>query len=101
MRRRQGLAKFRMPVAAVCLIGLGWLAHSATGQLYRGSHTVDENFILSAREALRVAQLNGGPAQADETKQVKLGVSGCNHQHRYASTAIELEHRRCSAAALE
>ncbi|WP_256752858.1 anti-sigma factor [Mesorhizobium sp. Mes31] len=71
-RRRKMAAALRMPVAAILLVGLGWAANSVTEPLRQGGRTVDENFILAAREALRVAQLDAGPQQGSELKQDKI-----------------------------
>jgi anti-sigma factor RsiW len=71
-RRRKMVSALRMPVAAILLVGLGWAANSVTEPLRQGGRTVDENFILAAREALRVAQLDAGPQQGGELKQDKI-----------------------------
>ena len=71
-QRRKLIASLRVPFAAALLVALGWAANSLTGPVREGIQTVDENFILSAREALRVAQLNAGPQQGGEPKQDKI-----------------------------
>lgn len=71
-RWRRILSSLRLQVAAVALIALGWAANSLTMPVREGGQTVDENFILSAREALRVAQLNAGPRNGGEPKQDKI-----------------------------
>ena len=71
--RRRILDSAKMPIAAALLVAIGWTANSLTEpmQLRQGGQTVDENFIFSAREALRVAQLDAGPKR-DELKQDKI-----------------------------
>ncbi len=59
-------------MAAALLVGLGWSANSLTLPLRQGGQTTDENFILAARDALRVAQLNAGPEKGSEPKQDKI-----------------------------
>lgn len=71
-RRRKMFAALRIQMATVLLVVLGWAANSLTEPLRQGGQTVDENFILAAREALRVAQLNAGPEQGGEQKQDKI-----------------------------
>jgi anti-sigma factor RsiW len=71
-RRRKMLAALRMAVAAAVLVAIGWTANSLTGPFGQGGQTVDENFILAAREALRVAQLNAGPQHGGEPKHDKI-----------------------------
>jgi anti-sigma factor RsiW len=71
-RWRRLLASLRLQVAAAALIALGWVANSLTMPVREGGQTVDENFILSAREALRVAQLNAGPRNGGEPQQDKI-----------------------------
>ncbi len=72
-QRRKVVRALRMPVAAILLVGLGWAANSVTEPLRQGGRTVDQNFILAAREALRVAQLDAGPQQGGgELKQDKI-----------------------------
>ena len=70
--RRKILAALRVPLAAASLIALGWIANSMTEPLRQDGQTVDENFVLAAREALRVAQLNAGPNLAGEPQQEKI-----------------------------
>jgi anti-sigma factor RsiW len=71
-RRRKTLAALRMQMAAALLVAFGWAANSLTEPLRQGGQTVDEDFILAAREALRVAQLNAGPEHGGEPKQDKI-----------------------------
>jgi anti-sigma factor RsiW len=71
-RRRKMLAALRMGMAAAVLVAVGWAGNSLTGSLRQGGQTVDENFILAAREALRVAQLNAGPQHGGEPKHDKI-----------------------------
>ncbi|AZO28624.1 MULTISPECIES: anti-sigma factor [unclassified Mesorhizobium] len=71
-RRRKVLALLRLQVAAVALIAIGWSANSLTVPLRQGGKTADETFILAARDALRVAQLNAGPEKGTELKQDKI-----------------------------
>jgi anti-sigma factor RsiW len=71
-RRRKILAALRLQVAAALLVGLGWAANSLTEPLRQGGKTVDENFILAARESLRVAQLNAGLKDSGEPKEEKI-----------------------------
>ena len=71
-RRRRMFAALRMQVAAVLLVGLGWAANSLIEPLRPEGETVDESFILAAREALRVAQLDAGPQQGSEQSQDKI-----------------------------
>ena len=72
-RRRNVFAALRMQVAAVFLIGLGWTANSLIEPLRpEGGQIVDESFILAAREALRVAQLNVGPQDGSEANHDKI-----------------------------
>lgn len=71
-RWRRVLASLRLQFAAALLIALGWAANSLTVPVRQGGQTVDENFILSAREALRVAQLNNGPQNGGEPKEEKI-----------------------------
>ncbi|HEY6630946.1 MAG TPA: hypothetical protein VIZ90_05815 [Rhizobiaceae bacterium] len=69
---RKVTASLRFQFAAALLIALGWAANSLTVPVREGSGTVDENFILSAREALRVAQLNTGPRDGGEPEADKI-----------------------------
>lgn len=71
-RRRKLFATLRLQIAAAALVALGWSANSLTVPLRQGGQTADENFILAARDALRVAQLNVGPEQDNEPKQEKI-----------------------------
>ena len=70
--RRKVFAAVKMQMAAVLLVALGWAANSVTGPLREGGKTVDESFILAAREALRVAQLNVGPRDESEPNNEKI-----------------------------
>lgn len=70
--RRKVIASLRLQVAAAALIALGWVANSLIMPVHKSGQTVDENFILAAREALRVAQLNAGPRNGGEPKQDKI-----------------------------
>jgi anti-sigma factor RsiW len=72
LRRRKLVGVLRMQAAAVVLLGLGWTANSLTEPLRHGGETVDGDFILAAREALRVAQLNAGPQPGGEPKEDKI-----------------------------
>ncbi|OHV89261.1 hypothetical protein ORS3428_30890 [Mesorhizobium sp. ORS 3428] len=72
LRRRKMLAALRLQVAAVLLVALGWSANSLTMPFRQGGKTADETFILAARDALRVAQLNAGPETGAEPKQEKI-----------------------------
>lgn len=71
-RRRRFFAALRFQIAAVVLVALGWSANSLTMSLRQGGQTADETFILAARDALRVAQLNAGPEKDSEPKQDKI-----------------------------
>ncbi|MDX8500775.1 hypothetical protein RFM99_20450 [Mesorhizobium sp. VK4C] len=71
-RRRKVFALLRLQVAAVALVAIGWSANSLTVPLRQGGKTADETFILAARDALRVAQLNAGPERGTEPKQDKI-----------------------------
>ncbi|RUV40913.1 MULTISPECIES: anti-sigma factor [unclassified Mesorhizobium] len=71
-RRRKVLGLLRFQVAAVALMAIGWSANSLTVPLRQGGQTADETFILAARDALRVAQLNAGPEKGAEPKQDKI-----------------------------
>ena len=68
------LGALKMQLAAVLLIAAGWAANSLTETLMvrQDGQTVDKNFILAAREALRVAQLDAGPAQGTEGDHDKI-----------------------------
>ena len=70
--RRRVLGALKMQMAAALLVAAGWAANSLTEPLRQGGQTVDENFILAAREALRVAQLDAGPAQGNELDHDKI-----------------------------
>ena len=69
--RRRVLGALKMQMAAALLVAAGWAANSLTEPLVRRA-TVDENFILAAREALRVAQLDAGPAPGNELDHDKI-----------------------------
>ena len=71
-RRRKIFALLRLQVAAVALVAIGWSANSLTVPLRQGGKTADATFILAARDALRVAQLNAGPERGIEPKQDKI-----------------------------
>ena len=71
-KRRKIFSMLRIQAAALLLIALGWVANSVTHPLRQGGQTVDENFILAAREALRVTQLNVGPEREGEPKEEKI-----------------------------
>ncbi len=71
-RRQAWLRLLRMQVAAALLVALGWGAHSLTEPLRQGGKTVDDEFILAARESLRVAQLNVGIRHGMEPKAEKI-----------------------------
>lgn len=71
-RSKKLLAGLRLQVAAVVLVVIGWSANSLTLPLRQGGDKADQTFILSAREALRVAQLNAGPKTGAEPKQDKI-----------------------------
>lgn len=72
LRRRRMFAALRLQAAAVALVVLGWSANSLITSLGQEGQTADKNFILAARDALRVAQLNAGPDKGDEPKQHKI-----------------------------
>lgn len=71
-RRRKLFSTLKLQTAALALIAVGWTANSVTHPLRQGGQTVDENFILGAREALRVAQLNSGPERTSEPQEEKI-----------------------------
>ncbi|TPJ14402.1 hypothetical protein FJW04_18125 [Mesorhizobium sp. B2-7-3] len=71
-RRRKVFAVFKLQLAAAALVFLGWSANSLTEPLRQGGQKADETFILAARDALRVAQLNAGPEKGSEPKQDKI-----------------------------
>jgi anti-sigma factor RsiW len=71
-RRRKVFAALRLQMAAALLIALGWSANSLTEPFRQSGQMADENFILAARDALRVAQLNADPANGSEPKQDKI-----------------------------
>lgn len=71
-RRRKLFAALRLQAAAVALVAIGWSANSLTVPLRQGGNTADETFILAARDALRVAQLNADPDKGAEPKQDKI-----------------------------
>lgn len=71
-RRRKLFGLLKLQVAAVALVAIGWSANSLTVPLRQGGKTADQTFILAARDALRVAQLNAGPEMGSELKQEKI-----------------------------
>ncbi|MBZ9798540.1 anti-sigma factor family protein [Mesorhizobium sp. ES1-4] len=71
-RRRKVFAALKLQLAAAFLVFLGWSANSLTVPLRQGGQKADETFILAARDALRVAQLNAGPEKGSEPKQDKI-----------------------------
>lgn len=71
-RRKTFIAGLRLQIAAVALVAIGWSANSLTLPLRQAGDKADESFILSAREALRVAQLNAGPERGVEPQQDKI-----------------------------
>ncbi|TPL71612.1 hypothetical protein [Mesorhizobium sp. B2-3-15] len=71
-RRLRIFGALKLQTAAALLILAGWSANSLTMPLRQGGQTTDENFILAARDALRVAQLNAGPERGSEPKQDKI-----------------------------
>jgi anti-sigma factor RsiW len=71
-RRRRIFSALKLQTAAALLVLVGWSANSLTLPLRQGGQTTDENFILAARVALRVAQLNAGPEKGSEPKQDKI-----------------------------
>lgn len=71
-RRKKWLAALRLQVAAIVLVAIGWGANSLTIPLREGGEKADQTFILAARDALRVAQLNAEPELGAEPKQVKI-----------------------------
>jgi anti-sigma factor RsiW len=72
LQRQKVLSMLRLQLAAAVLVALGWAANSLTEPLRQGGQTVDENFILSAREALRVAQLDAASEQDGQTGKDKI-----------------------------
>jgi anti-sigma factor RsiW len=72
LRLRRIFRMLQAPMAAALLISLGWMANSVTTPLRQGGQSADETFILSAREALRVAQLDAGPSRGGEPNQSKI-----------------------------
>jgi anti-sigma factor RsiW len=68
--RRWAFSAARVPVAAALVFAAGGFAGWTLRPL--PSQTVDENFVLAAREALRVAQLDAGPNKNAEHKQEKI-----------------------------
>lgn len=71
-RRQRVFGALKLQLAAVVLVALGWSANSLTLPFRQGGKTTDENFILAARDALRVAQLNAGPEKGNERKEDKI-----------------------------
>ncbi len=96
--RRWLISALRLPVAAglVFAVGgvLGWTVRPLPSQ------TVDGDFVLAAREALRVAQLDAGPNQNVEHKQEKIERLGGRNQYQRAAVAFNLEGNRRSGATL-
>jgi anti-sigma factor RsiW len=72
LSRRKMLSMVRMQVGAALLVGLGWAANSLSEPLRQGGQTVDENFILAAREALRVTQLDAASEHEGGQKKDKI-----------------------------
>ena len=72
LRRRRFSKLARLQVAAVALIAVGWFFGSAFPPSASTGETLDESFILSAREALKVAQLDAGPTKGLELKREKI-----------------------------
>jgi anti-sigma factor RsiW len=70
--RQRVFAMLRLQMAAVIVFALGWAASSLTSEFWNGGKRVDGNFILAAREALRVAQLDAGPDQGSEPSEDKI-----------------------------
>lgn len=70
LRQGQLLQALRFPAAAAVMFAAGWAANSAL--IPEISDTVDANFVLAAREALRVAQLDAGSGQGAELSQEKI-----------------------------
>lgn len=64
------LSAARVPVAAALIFAVGGVMGWSMRPL--PSQTVDGNFVLAAREALRVAHLDAGPNQDSEHKQEKI-----------------------------
>lgn len=71
-RRTRMFAVLKIQAFAIVLLAIGWSANSLTMPLREGGRKVDETFILAARDALRVAQLNAGPDKGTEPKQDKI-----------------------------
>lgn len=71
--RRRVSARLRPHLIAASLVAFGWIANSLTEPWRGGGRTADETFILAAREALRVAQLDLGLARAAEPTHHKMG----------------------------
>lgn len=71
-RRRRIVGLLRLQAAAIALVAIGWSANSLTLPIRQGGNKADETFILAARDALRVAQLNADPERGTEPKQDKI-----------------------------
>jgi anti-sigma factor RsiW len=71
-RRRRLFNALKLQMAAALLVLLGWSANSLTLPIRQGGQTTDQTFILAARDALRVAQLNAGPEKGSEPKQDRI-----------------------------
>ncbi|HEV7251967.1 MAG TPA: hypothetical protein VGN97_02550 [Mesorhizobium sp.] len=71
--RHRMFARLRAPLMAASLVAFGWIANNVTEPWRESGQTVDESFILAAREALRVAQLDLGVAKAAEPTRNKMG----------------------------
>jgi anti-sigma factor RsiW len=72
--QRKLVALLRTPVAAAALVAVGWAAGAANVAVISrdDAKVADENFIFAAREALRVAQLDAGPARGSEPTHEKI-----------------------------
>jgi anti-sigma factor RsiW len=71
-RRQRIFTALKLQMAAALLVLAGWSANSLTLPFRQGGQTTDDSFILAARDALRVAQLNAGPERGNEPKQDKI-----------------------------
>lgn len=67
LRRRSWVAIGGRIAAAVALVAFGWGLNSATVQVRERSSVADQRFVDSAREALRVAELDAGPLAPGES----------------------------------
>lgn len=70
LQQKRRLASLRAPAAAVALVILGWIAGAAPRAEIKANdaQVADENFMLAAREALRVAQLDSGPMRSEPSR---------------------------------